>query len=57
MIACNAENSITKNNLQKKRLAMSASVICNFKKIIDLHKKVNFVEDLGLLIIKSHLPI
>jgi hypothetical protein len=41
----------------KKRLAMSASVISNFFKVIDLHKKVNFVEDLGLLIIKSHLPI
>jgi len=36
---------------------MSANVSSNFKKIIDPHKKVNFVEDLGLLIIKSHLPI
>ncbi len=36
---------------------MSASVISNVFKVIDPHKKVNFVEDLGLLIIKSHLPI
>jgi hypothetical protein len=45
------------NNLQEKGLQFSASANSNFFKVIDPHKKVNFVEDLGLFIIKSHLPI
>jgi hypothetical protein len=55
MISCNVEIFITKQ-FAKKRLTMNASAISNFFKVIDPHKKVNFVKDLGLLIIKTICP-
>ncbi len=51
-----------KSQLAKKRFVMNASVISNFLGAINPYKKDNvhqkdFVENLGLLVIKNHLPI
>jgi hypothetical protein len=50
------------SQLTKKRFVMNASVISNFLGAINPYKKDNvhqkdFVENLGLLVIKNHLPI
>jgi hypothetical protein len=50
------------SQLAKKRFVMNASVISNFLGAINPYKKDNvhqkdFVENLGLLVIKNHLPI
>jgi hypothetical protein len=50
------------SQLAKKRFIVNASVISNFLGAMNRYKKDNmhqkdFVEDLGLLVIKNHLPI
>jgi hypothetical protein len=54
--------SSLEGQLAKKRFVMNASVISNFVGAINPYKKDNvhqkdFVENLGLLVIKNHLPI
>jgi hypothetical protein len=56
------EQSIRKKQLAKKRPTMNTNAISNFLGAMDPNKKDNvhqkdFIKNLGLLVIKNHLPI